>query len=252
MIVGRRSRIDDARIDQRTVGRNPHYLVGIGVLHRESVAIEHVEGSPGHTGPQLAASSLDRIVELVVAGGDDDLVDRLGRRRTGDHPVEHGAVAQRFERLAGEPGRPHPALGDDRNAHGRGPTRSRNAAITASRFSSVSSGEDRQAQDPRVGLVTRRQVPLACVQRVVVDRHVVDLGGDAAVTEAVIDPAAVGDPDRIEVIPVFEADRRPRRSSDRDRRVRGRSGRRSRRRAMKASSLRIWLAPSAACTSVRR
>ncbi len=140
-------RIDQHRLHERTVARDPNDPIMIDVLECGDVPVEHVLGVAAGDDCTVLADVLGQLVVVGVGRGRDDHgVDALGQPDSSNHPVDHREPPQGRQRLAREPRRPHPRLDDHRSVvHGfegasaRSIARS-SASTLASCCSSVSDG----------------------------------------------------------------------------------------------------------------
>ena len=133
-------RFHDQRVGEWAIGREPHHVVGVAVVHHAGEATEHIELVAAHNAYAATFGYLDDgIVGRAVGGGDHDSERRPrghARRRSEvleppQQELEHRDVAELAQHLARQPRRTGAGLnhaehsGTALHTHGADPTTSR-------------------------------------------------------------------------------------------------------------------------------
>jgi hypothetical protein len=112
--------VDDVRIEQRTVGRDPHDDLRAAGPRRQQEPREHVVGRPAHHRGLGARRDLDqRVVGRPVGDRHRDLVEGRATPQAFEHARQHRGAAQVSQDLARQPRGAEPSLHDRQAAaHG--------------------------------------------------------------------------------------------------------------------------------------
>jgi len=155
--------VQNGRVDQRTVGGDPHDDIGV---KRGRGAIEAIQdilfAAAEDVDATGAAERLDGIIGRPVRRGDDDLLYGLSLPYALDNVLQHGPVQNRLQDFVRQAARTHPGLDDGDNPrfpaqgfsplHVQRPSMRTNALDFAERFAAKAISKTRAASS------TSRQV----------------------------------------------------------------------------------------------
>ena len=99
--LGTDDTIDDNGIDQRTVGREPHYNIGRCACRGTHIPTQDVLLTPAKYSDTVAMrDAYQLIVARQSGGGNDDAVERARSLDALEHQIEQRAAEDPSERLA--------------------------------------------------------------------------------------------------------------------------------------------------------